>query len=89
MRVRFEIAGQSTSATDRKMTLLPELPSPRWIPIMLLLILGLALSLAQPQQFFLAEDLVTGTGSGTGTGTGTGAEPLIPVNDPSGRLRGL
>jgi len=83
MRVRGQRAGQSTSATDRKMTL-PELPL-KWI-LMAMLLLGL--SLARPQQFLLAEDLITGTGSGTGTGvvTGTGnAVDQIPINDPSGR----
>ncbi|KAH8343132.1 uncharacterized protein [Drosophila kikkawai] len=76
------------------MTLLPELPSPRWLLILMLFILALDHSLAHPQQqFFLAEDLITGTGTGsgtgTGTGTGTGAEPLIPVNDPSDLSAGL
>jgi len=50
----------------------------------------LGLSLARPQQFLLAEDLITGTGSGTGTGvvTGTGnAVDQIPINDPSGRCK--
>jgi len=63
---------------------LPELPL-KWI-LMAMLLLGL--SLARPQQFLLAEDLITGTGSGTGTGvvTGTGnAVDQIPINDPSGR----
>ncbi|KAH8245569.1 hypothetical protein KR032_012079, partial [Drosophila birchii] len=72
-------------ATERKMTPLREL-------ILILLILAVNHSQAHPQQqFFLAEDLITGTGSGTGTGTGAGAgaEPLIPVNDPSDLSAGL
>ncbi|XP_037727493.1 uncharacterized protein LOC119558241 [Drosophila subpulchrella] len=69
---------------------LPELPL-KWI-LMAMLLLGP--SLAHPQQFLLAEDLITGTGSGTGTGTGvvtgTGnaANPL-PINDPSDLSAGL
>ncbi|KAH8393023.1 hypothetical protein KR200_002153 [Drosophila serrata] len=71
------------------MTLLWELPSIRWFMILILYILVLDYSLGYPQQqqFFLAEDLITGTG--TGTGTGAGADPLIPVNDPSDLSAGL
>ncbi|KAH8244748.1 hypothetical protein KR038_007632 [Drosophila bunnanda] len=73
------------------MTLLRELPSIRWLMILMLFNLALDYSLAHPQQqqFFLAEDLITGTGTGSATGTGTGAENLIPVNDPSDLSAGL
>ncbi|XP_016952159.1 uncharacterized protein LOC108025974 [Drosophila biarmipes] len=67
---------------------LPELPL-KWI-LMALLLLGL--SLADPQQFLLAEDLITapGTGTGTGVAAGTGnAADTVPINDPSDLSAGL
>ncbi|XP_070138244.1 period circadian protein [Drosophila bipectinata] len=101
MRVPGEVAGQFTSATERKMTLHPN--SPAIIRLLVTLAL-LSQSLATPQQFFFAQDLLTGSGTGTGagpvagtakgagtgigTGTGTGANPL-PVNDPSDLSAGL
>ncbi|EDV38475.1 uncharacterized protein Dana_GF19425 [Drosophila ananassae] len=69
------------------------------IPAIIRILVTLALlsqSLATPQQFLFAQDLLTGSGTGTGigtgtgtsTGTGTGANPL-PVNDPSDLSAGL
>ncbi|XP_052857963.1 uncharacterized protein LOC128265791 [Drosophila gunungcola] len=91
MRVCGDRVGQSTSATDRKMTL-PELPLKSiqmvMVMVMVLVMLLLGSSLANPQQFLLAEDLVTATGTGTGTGTGNGADP-VPINDPSDLSAGL
>nr|XP_017015944.1 period circadian protein [Drosophila takahashii] len=71
---------------------------PKWILLMAILVLlgfsRLASASAKPQQFLLAEDLVTGTGtaSGTGTGTGTGTatgNAADPLNDPSDLSAGL
>ncbi|XP_041566662.1 uncharacterized protein LOC108148117 isoform X2 [Drosophila elegans] len=61
---------------------LPELPlkSIQMVMVMVMVMLLLGSSLANPQQFLLAEDLTTATGTGTGTGNGADA---VPINDPS------
>ncbi|XP_016985462.1 uncharacterized protein LOC108048989 [Drosophila rhopaloa] len=74
------------------MTLPVKLPL-NWIPmVMVMVMLLLVGSQANPQQFLLAEDLVTGTGAGSGTaagtGTGNGAD-TVPINDPSDLSAGL
>ncbi|XP_017130456.2 uncharacterized protein LOC108148117 isoform X1 [Drosophila elegans] len=67
---------------------LPELPlkSIQMVMVMVMVMLLLGSSLANPQQFLLAEDLTTATGTGTGTGNGADA---VPINDPSDLSAGL
>ncbi|XP_043660989.1 uncharacterized protein LOC122625135 [Drosophila teissieri] len=94
MRVRGDCAAQSTSATARQMTQMPlQLLSPKCILLLALLLL-LDSSRARPQQFLLAEDLLTGAGAGTDTGTATASgtgfgDDRVPINDPSDLSAGL
>ncbi|XP_017065824.1 uncharacterized protein LOC108104342 [Drosophila eugracilis] len=75
------------------MTLYMKLPL-KWLLMVfgMLLLVFLDCSLAQPQRFLVAGDLITasGTGAGTATGTGTGnAADQLPINDPSDLSAGL
>ncbi|XP_017050947.1 uncharacterized protein LOC108094718 [Drosophila ficusphila] len=67
---------------------LPEL-KPKWIPILIVAMI-LGRSLANPQRFLVAEDLITGTGAATATGTGTGnGADTLQISDPSDLSAGL
>ncbi|XP_033168476.1 uncharacterized protein LOC117146401 [Drosophila mauritiana] len=69
---------------------LPKLP-PKCILLLVLLLL-LDSSLARSQQFFVAEDVITGTPTGTETAAASSTvfgDDQLPINDPSDLSAGL